>query len=59
MAGTTTYFYKEAQTTHITYRSGMQLIHFANQQMEKHYPDGSAAPAPRAEEMASDPAPCL
>ena len=32
---------REANTTHITYKDGMQLIHFPNNQMEKHYPDGS------------------
>ena len=39
--GSSTYFYREANTTHITYKDGMQLIHFPNNQMEKHYPDGS------------------
>lgn len=33
--------HREANTTHITYKDGMQLIHFPNNQMEKHYPDGS------------------
>lgn len=32
---------REANTTHITYKDGMQLIHFPNNQMEKHFPDGS------------------
>ena len=27
--------------THITYKSGLQLLHFPDNQMEKHYPDGS------------------
>ncbi len=36
-----THTYREANTTHITYKDGMQLIHFPNNQMEKHYPDGS------------------
>ncbi len=27
--------------THITYKNGLQLLHFPDNQMEKHYPDGS------------------
>jgi centromere protein J len=39
--GTVTYFYRQAQATHITYPSGVQLLHFANNQTERHYPDGT------------------
>ncbi|XP_028292005.1 centromere protein J [Gouania willdenowi] len=34
------YFYAEAQTTHITYPDGMEVLHFPNNQTEKHFPDG-------------------
>ncbi|CAN9497656.1 unnamed protein product [Ophioblennius macclurei] len=33
------YYYAEAQTTHITYPDGMEVLHFPNQ-TEKHFPDG-------------------
>uniref|UniRef100_A0A8C8DJ17 Centromere protein J C-terminal domain-containing protein n=1 Tax=Oryzias sinensis TaxID=183150 RepID=A0A8C8DJ17_9TELE len=34
------YFYAEAQTTHITYPEGLEVLHFPNNQTEKHFPDG-------------------
>ncbi|KAM3607861.1 uncharacterized protein V6R79_015268 [Siganus canaliculatus] len=34
------YYYTEAQTTHITYPDGMEVLHFPNNQTEKHFPDG-------------------
>ncbi|XP_074550957.1 centrosomal P4.1-associated protein [Halichoeres trimaculatus] len=34
------YYYAEAQTTHITYPDGIEVLHFPNNQTEKHYPDG-------------------
>ncbi|XP_030613221.1 centromere protein J [Archocentrus centrarchus] len=34
------YYYAETQTTHITYPDGMEVLHFANNQTEKHFPDG-------------------
>ncbi|XP_054471061.1 centromere protein J-like [Anoplopoma fimbria] len=34
------YFYAEAQTTHITYPDGVEVLHFPNNQTEKHFPDG-------------------
>ncbi|XP_047458052.1 centromere protein J [Mugil cephalus] len=34
------YYYSEAQTTHITYPDGMEVLHFPNNQTEKHFPDG-------------------
>ncbi|CAG08246.1 unnamed protein product, partial [Tetraodon nigroviridis] len=34
------YVYAEAQTTHITYPDGMEVLHFPNNQTEKHFPDG-------------------
>ncbi|TRY97097.1 hypothetical protein DNTS_027286 [Danionella cerebrum] len=34
------YFYAEAQTTHITYPDGMEVLQFPNNQTEKHFPDG-------------------
>ncbi|XP_043987763.1 centromere protein J isoform X2 [Gambusia affinis] len=34
------YHYAEAQTTHITYPDGMEVLHFPNNQTEKHFPDG-------------------
>uniref|UniRef100_A0A672H3G0 Centromere protein J n=1 Tax=Salarias fasciatus TaxID=181472 RepID=A0A672H3G0_SALFA len=35
-----TYYYAEAQTTHITYPDGLEVLHFPNNQTEKHFPDG-------------------
>ncbi|XP_041857083.1 centromere protein J isoform X2 [Melanotaenia boesemani] len=35
-----TYHYAEAQTTHISYPDGMEVLHFPNNQTEKHFPDG-------------------
>ncbi|KAA0715721.1 Centromere protein J [Triplophysa tibetana] len=34
------YYYAEAQTTHITYPNGMEVLQFPNSQTEKHFPDG-------------------
>ncbi|XP_036966294.1 centromere protein J isoform X1 [Acanthopagrus latus] len=34
------YYYAEAQTTHITYPDGMEVLHFPNNQTEKHFSDG-------------------
>ncbi|KAM4558341.1 centrosomal P4.1-associated protein isoform 2-T2 [Odontesthes bonariensis] len=34
------YYYAEAQTTHITYPDGMEVLHFPNEQTEKLFPDG-------------------
>nr|XP_020039019.1 T-complex protein 10A homolog [Castor canadensis] len=35
------YYYADAQTTHITYPDGMEIVQFPNNQTEKFYPDGS------------------
>uniref|UniRef100_A0A673AY19 Centromere protein J n=1 Tax=Sphaeramia orbicularis TaxID=375764 RepID=A0A673AY19_9TELE len=34
------YFYSGTKTTHITYPDGMEVLHFPNNQTEKHFPDG-------------------
>uniref|UniRef100_UPI003AAC4B3A centrosomal P4.1-associated protein n=1 Tax=Centroberyx gerrardi TaxID=166262 RepID=UPI003AAC4B3A len=34
------YYYADAQTTHTTYPDGMEVLHFPNNQTEKHFPDG-------------------
>ncbi|KTF83091.1 hypothetical protein cypCar_00014691 [Cyprinus carpio] len=34
------YYYAEAQTTHINYPDGMEVLQFPNNQTEKHFPDG-------------------
>ncbi|CAK6968525.1 centromere protein J [Scomber scombrus] len=34
------YYYAEAQTTHITYPDGIEVLHFPNNQTEKHFADG-------------------
>ncbi|KAI3356056.1 hypothetical protein L3Q82_017325 [Scortum barcoo] len=34
------YYYSDAQTTHITYPDGVEVLHFSNNQTEKHFPDG-------------------
>ncbi|KAM9805020.1 centrosomal P4.1-associated protein [Neosynchiropus ocellatus] len=34
------YYYADAQTTHVTYADGMEVLHFPNNQTEKHFPDG-------------------
>ncbi|XP_034430977.1 centromere protein J [Hippoglossus hippoglossus] len=34
------YYYSDAQTTHITYPDGLEVLHFSNNQTEKHFPDG-------------------
>ncbi|XP_033123193.1 centromere protein J-like [Anneissia japonica] len=35
------YYYQETQTTHTTYQDGLEILQFANNQTEKHYPDGT------------------
>nr|XP_056709623.1 centromere protein J-like [Euleptes europaea] len=35
------YYYADAQTTHITYPNGMEILQFPNHQIEKHHPDGT------------------
>ncbi|XP_054827999.1 centromere protein J-like [Eublepharis macularius] len=35
------YYYADAQTTHITYPNGMEVLQFPNHQIEKHHPDGT------------------
>lgn len=37
---TIVYYYAEAHTTHTTFPDGLEVFHFANRQIEKHYPDG-------------------
>ncbi|XP_029386349.1 centromere protein J isoform X2 [Echeneis naucrates] len=37
---TVIYYYSEAQTTHITYPDGLEVLHFPNNQTEKLFPDG-------------------
>ncbi|XP_005406347.1 PREDICTED: centromere protein J isoform X2 [Chinchilla lanigera] len=34
------YYYAAAQTTHTTYPEGLEVLHFSNGQIEKHFPDG-------------------
>uniref|UniRef100_A0A8D0GVT8 Centromere protein J n=1 Tax=Sphenodon punctatus TaxID=8508 RepID=A0A8D0GVT8_SPHPU len=34
------YYYADAQTTHTTYPNGLEVLHFSNGQIEKHYSDG-------------------
>ncbi|XP_057707638.1 centromere protein J isoform X2 [Corythoichthys intestinalis] len=35
------YYYFDTKTTHITYPDGMEVLHFLNNQTEKHFPDGT------------------
>ena len=35
------YFYSEARTTQTTYPNGLQVFKFSNNQLEKHFPDGT------------------
>ncbi|XP_077203732.1 uncharacterized protein LOC143842436 isoform X2 [Paroedura picta] len=35
------YYYADAQTTHITYPNGMEVLQFPNHQIEKHHPNGT------------------
>ncbi|KAM4694263.1 uncharacterized protein O3C94_004708 [Discoglossus pictus] len=35
------YYYADAQTTHTTYPSGLEVLQFPNKQIEKHHPDGT------------------
>ncbi|KAM6098984.1 centrosomal P4.1-associated protein isoform 2-T6 [Theristicus caerulescens] len=37
---TVIYYYADAKTTHTTYSDGLEVLHFPNGQIEKHYPDG-------------------
>ncbi|XP_051501067.1 centromere protein J isoform X2 [Myxocyprinus asiaticus] len=39
--GTVIYYYCDAQTTHSTYPSGLEVVQFPNNQREKHHPDGT------------------
>ncbi|XP_058235165.1 centromere protein J isoform X1 [Hemibagrus wyckioides] len=39
--GTAIYYYCEAQTTHSTYPSGLEVLQFPNKQKEKRHPDGT------------------
>ncbi|XP_067274795.1 uncharacterized protein si:ch211-140l13.3 isoform X2 [Pseudorasbora parva] len=39
--GTVMYYYCDAQTTHSTYPSGLEVVQFSNNQREKHHPDGT------------------
>ncbi|XP_054830044.1 centromere protein J [Eublepharis macularius] len=34
------YYYAEAKTTHTTYPTGLEVLHFSNGQIEKYFPDG-------------------
>ncbi|XP_063161872.1 centromere protein J [Candoia aspera] len=34
------YYYADAKTTHTTYPTGLEILHFSNGQTEKHFPDG-------------------
>ncbi|XP_035630744.2 centromere protein J isoform X1 [Oncorhynchus keta] len=38
--GKVVYYYADAQTTHTTYPTGLEVLQFPNKQMEKHHPDG-------------------
>ncbi|KAF7690527.1 hypothetical protein HF521_012331 [Silurus meridionalis] len=39
--GTVVYYYCDAQTTHSTYPSGLEVLQFPNKQREKRHPDGT------------------
>ncbi|XP_053344873.1 centromere protein J [Clarias gariepinus] len=39
--GTMVYYYCDAQTTHSTYPSGLEVLQFPNKQQEKRHPDGT------------------
>ncbi|KAL8191015.1 UNVERIFIED_CONTAM: hypothetical protein K2H54_066680 [Gekko kuhli] len=34
------YYYADAKTTHTTYPTGLEVLHFSNGQIEKYFPDG-------------------
>ncbi|XP_066477222.1 centromere protein J [Tiliqua scincoides] len=34
------YYYADAKTTHTTYPNSLEVLHFSNGQIEKHFPDG-------------------
>ncbi|KAM6964932.1 centrosomal P4.1-associated protein [Aplochiton taeniatus] len=38
--GKVVYYYADSQTTHTTYPTGLEVLHFPNKQIEKHHPDG-------------------
>ncbi|XP_014060628.2 uncharacterized protein si:ch211-140l13.3 isoform X1 [Salmo salar] len=38
--GKVVYYYADAQTTHTTYPTGLEVLQFPNKQIEKHHPDG-------------------
>ncbi|XP_044024919.1 uncharacterized protein si:ch211-140l13.3 [Siniperca chuatsi] len=38
--GKVVYYYAGSQTTHTTYPSGLEILHFANRQIEKRHPGG-------------------
>uniref|UniRef100_A0AAY4BYB5 Centromere protein J n=2 Tax=Denticeps clupeoides TaxID=299321 RepID=A0AAY4BYB5_9TELE len=38
--GRVVYYYCDTQTTHTTYPSGFEVLHFPNNQIEKHHPGG-------------------
>ncbi|XP_062324234.1 centromere protein J isoform X3 [Osmerus eperlanus] len=38
--GKVVYHYADAQMTHTTYPTGLEVLHFPNGQIEKHHPDG-------------------
>ncbi|KAL2306199.1 hypothetical protein Nmel_004114 [Mimus melanotis] len=35
------YYYADAQTIHTAYPDGLEVLQFPNNQIEKHYPDGT------------------
>uniref|UniRef100_A0A8B9QQW3 Centromere protein J C-terminal domain-containing protein n=1 Tax=Anas platyrhynchos TaxID=8839 RepID=A0A8B9QQW3_ANAPL len=35
------YYYADAQATHTAYPGGLEVLQFPNNQIEKHYPDGT------------------
>jgi centromere protein J len=35
------YYFAEAKTTQTTFPDGLQVFKFANNQVEKHFPDGT------------------
>ncbi|XP_046878058.1 centromere protein J [Hypomesus transpacificus] len=39
-SGKVVYHYADAQMTHTTYPTGLEVLHFPNDQIEKHHPDG-------------------
>ncbi|XP_041951268.1 centromere protein J isoform X2 [Alosa sapidissima] len=39
--GKVVYYYHDSQASHTTFPSGLEVLHFANNQTEEHHPDGS------------------